>query len=145
MKIEEVLEYKLKKILKDKYSDTSVTQDDKKFILAQAKAKIQAYCHRLDIPYQAYYVWADMAIDILRGIDPALFETEETQEELNGRVSSIKTGDTTVNLNARSNSDQAKPGNDGSGTEDQLLMSYSNQLQAFRKFPNGCGCGLNGI
>lgn len=144
MKIEDILEYKLKKILGDtKYA--LVTEDDKKYILAQAKVKIQTYCHRTDIPQAAYYVWADLAIDILRGLDPTLFESEETDEELNKRVASIKTGDTTIALNAKSSASEAKPGNDGSGTEDQLLMSYWNQLQAFRKFPKGCGCGLDGV
>lgn len=143
MKIEEILEYKLKKILGNNFS--KVTEDDQKYILAQSKIKIQAYCHRTDMPTDIYYIWADIAIDILRGIDPTLFVSEETEEDLNKRVASIKTGDTTISLNEKSNDKDIKPGNNGSGNEDQLLMSYHNLLQAFRKFSKGCGCGLDGV
>ena len=65
MKIEEILDYKLKKLLP--YPKYSKVQDiDKKFVLAQAKSKIQAYCHRRDIPVEAYYIWADIAVEILK-------------------------------------------------------------------------------
>ena len=42
MRIEEILDYKLRKLLADKAN--SVGDEDKKFILAQAKVKIQTYC-----------------------------------------------------------------------------------------------------
>ena len=79
MKIEEILDYKLKKLLTDKYN--KVTDEDKKFILAQAKTKIQAYCHRRDIPKEAYYIWADIAIEILKNIDESLFKIDTMSEE----------------------------------------------------------------
>ena len=66
MKIEEILDYKLKKLLGERF--VLVTADDKKFILAQAKTKIQAYCHRKDMPKAIYYIWADIAIEVLKGV-----------------------------------------------------------------------------
>lgn len=143
MTIEDIIQYKLEKILgKEKY--TLVTDNDIKYILAQAKIKIQTYCHRLDIPQEAYYVWADMAIDILKNSDPSIFNKDETDEQIDKRINSIKTGDTTISLNS-SSTVEAKGGNNGSGGQDELLLSYWNQLQSFRKFPKGCGCGLDGV
>lgn len=135
MTIEQILDYKLKKLIgEEKFS--TVTQDDKNFILAQAKNKIQNYCHRVDIPTAAYYVWADMAIEMLKDLDGSLFISQE-EADLMERVTSVKAGDTTISFESGSGE------NDSNKVEaDSVLSKFSTQLQSFRKFPKGCGCDV---
>ena len=143
MKIEEILDYKLKKLLTDKYN--KVTDEDKKFILAQAKTKIQAYCHRRDIPKEAYYIWADIAIEILKNIDESLFKIDTmSEEELNKRVTSISTGDTSISIDSGNTDDMINTGYQTNSNDDAILNSFAKQLQAFRKVAAGCGDGLDG-
>lgn len=145
MKIEEILDYKLKKLLKEeKYK--LVTEDDKKFILAQAKSKIQAYCHRMDMPKAIYYIWADIAIEMLKNLDGSLFEKDSmSDEEVIKRVTSIKTGDTTIAVDAGNTDDSISTGYTPNSDDDAIIGSFAKQLQSFRKFAAGCGDGLDGI
>lgn len=147
MTIKDILTYKLNKVIVDKGTEElpTVTEEDKDFILAQAQAKIQTYCHRLDIPEQAYYVWADMAIDILRLQEPSLFLPIDTEDTINQKVKSISIGDTSVSLGDRDLSGVSRSGDSGSGSYDEILKSYTGQLQTFRKIARGCGDGLNGV
>lgn len=144
MKIEEILDYKLKKLLGDKADQ--VTADDKKFILAQAKSKIQAYCHRKDMPSDIYYIWADIAIEMLKNLDGSLFEKDSmSEEEVIKRVTSIKAGDTTISVDAGTGDDSISTGYIPNADDDAIIGSFAKQLQAFRKFAAGCGDGLDGI
>lgn len=144
MKVEEILDYKLKKLLGSKA--TQITTDDKKFILAQAKSKIQAYCHRRDMPQGIYYIWADIAIEVLKNVDSSLFKKDvESEEELAKRVTSIKAGDTTIDIDSDSSTDKIDTGYDTNGDDAAIFNSFAKQLQAFRKFSAGCGDGLDGI
>lgn len=144
MKVEEILDYKLKKLLGEKYKD--VTADDKKFILAQAKSKIQAYCHRKDMPKDIYYIWADIAIEMLKNISGSLFEKDSmSDEEVIKRVTSIKTGDTTISVDAGNTDDSIDTGYSPNSNDDAIIGSFAKQLQAFRKFAAGCGDGLDGV
>lgn len=145
MKIEEILDYKLKKLLTDD-NYKLVTDEDKKFILAQAKVKIQAYCHRKDMPKAIYYIWADIAIEVLKTIDSKLFKKDSmSEEELLNRVTSVKAGDTTIAVNAGSTDDTVDTGYKPNANDDAILNSFAKQLQAFRKVAAGCGDGLDGI
>lgn len=167
MKIEEILDYKLKKLLsrvieeeeiKDPQDDSKVievkkttaydtiTEEDKKFILAQAKTKIQAYCHRRDMPKAIYYIWADIAIEILKNMDSSLFEKDSmSDEDIAKRVTSIRTGDTTIDVNAGTTEDSISTGYTPTGEDGAILGRFTRQLQAFRKVAAGCGDGLDGV
>lgn len=145
MKIEEILDYKLKKLLTDE-NYKQVSDEDKKFVLAQAKVKIQAYCHRKDMPKAIYYIWADIAIEVLKTIDSKLFEKDSmSEEELLKRVTSVKAGDTTIAVGAGSTDDTVDTGYKPNANDDAILNSFAKQLQAFRKVAAGCGDGLDGI
>lgn len=144
MKIEEILDYKLKKLLGERF--VLVTAEDKKFILAQAKTKIQAYCHRKDMPKDIYYIWADIAIEVLKGVDESLFKIDTmSEEELMKRVSSIKTGDTSISIGSGNTDSTINTGYKTNGNDEAIIGCFTKQLQAFRKFPSGCGDGLDGI
>lgn len=142
MKIEEILDYKLKKLLGP--NAIKVMEDDKKFILAQAKSKIQAYCHRKDMPKGIYYIWADIAIEVLKSVDSNLFKKDAmNEEELTKRIKSISTGDTSITIGDADN--MIDTGYDTNGDDVAIINSFAKQLQAFRKFAAGCGDGLDGI
>lgn len=136
MILEEILDYKLKSELKDKYE--TITTDDKTFILAQAKNKFQIYCHRPDVPEAANYVLCDIAIAVLKDLRPDLFDN---QEDLENRVTSIKTGDTSINLEGDSSASEGAVDSDN----DAFLNSFKSQLKTFRKISSGCGCDINGV
>lgn len=136
MTLKEIFDYKLTKLIgATKFA--TVEDVDKDFVLAQAQNKIQIYCHRRDIPKGAYYVWADMAIAILKEIDSSLFE-DATIDDIEDKITSIKVGDTTLNI-----SDTNKAG-DATQDNDTILNEFSSQLKAFRKFASGQGDGLRG-
>ena len=142
MKIEEILDYKLKKLLGP--NAIKVMEDDKKFILAQAKSKIQAYCHRKDMPKGIYYIWADIAIEVLKSVDSNLFKKDAmNEEELTKRIKSISTGDTSITIGDADN--MIDTGYNTNGDDVAIINSFAKQLQAFRKFAAGCGDGLDGI
>ena len=105
-----------------------------------------AYCHRQDIPNEAYYVWADIAIELLKNIDKPLFEVDTTsEEELAKRITSVRAGDTTIAIDAGSGSDEIDTGYKNNVSDDAIITSFAKQLQAFRKIPSGCGVDLHGI
>lgn len=145
MKVEEILDYKLKKLFPtDKYE--KITKEDKEFILAQAKVKIQEYCHRRDMPKAIYYLWADIAIEILKAVDSSLFKKDiTTDEELSKRVTSIKAGDSSISIEAAGESDIIDTGYNTNGDDAMILTSFAKQLQAFRKVAAGCGDGTHGV
>lgn len=144
MKVEEILDYKLKKLFsEDKLK--KITEEDKKFILAQAKTKIQAYCHRKDMPKAINYIWADIAIEVLKSVDSSLFKIDTmSEEELQKRVTSIKAGDTTINVDSGNTNDTIDTGYKTNGDDAAIINSFAKQLQAFRKVAAGCGDGLDG-
>ena len=145
MKVEEILDYRLKKLFpKEKYD--KITKEDKEFILAQAKSKIQAYCHRKDMPQGIYYIWVDIAIEVLKGVDGSLFKIDITsEEELAKRVTSISTGDSSISIESAGNQSMIDTGYNTNGDDVAIINSFARQLQAFRKFAAGCGDGLDGI
>ena len=145
MKVIEIFDFKLKKLIgEEKFN--KIDDEEKEYILAYAKSKIMAYCHRQDIPNEAYYLWADIAIELLKNIDKLLFEVDTTsEEELAKRITSVKAGDTTIAIDAGSKSDEVDTGYKANAADEAILTSFAKQLQAFRKFPAGCGVDLHGI
>ena len=145
MEVEEIIKYKLSKLLsEDNYK--KVTDKDIKYVLARAKMQIQSYCHRTDMPKGIYYLWADMAIEILKTIDKSLFEIDTaSEEELAKRVTSVKAGDTTINIEAGNSDDMIDTGYEPNAIDKNILNSFVGQLQSWRKIPAGCGKDLHGI
>lgn len=145
MNVMEIFDFKLKKLIgEEKFNKIDV--EEKEYILAYAKSKIMAYCHRQDIPKEAYYVWVDIAIELLKNIDKPLFKIDTTsEEELAKRITSVKAGDTTIAIDAGSKSDEIDTGYKANEADEAILTSFAKQLQAFRKFPAGCGVDLHGI
>lgn len=145
MKVKEIFDFKLKKLIGEEKFNT-IDNEEKEYILAYAKSKIMVYCHRRDIPKEAYYVWTDIAIELLKNIDKPLFEVDTTsEEELAKRITSVRAGDTTIAIDAGSGSDEIDTGYKDNVSDDAILTSFAKQLQAFRKVPAGCGVDLHGV
>ena len=105
--------------------------------------QIQSYCHRTDIPKGMYYLWADMAIEHLKVIDKTLFQIDVTsEEELNKRITSVKAGDTTINID--STDDTIDTGYEPNVVDKNILNSFVSQLQSWRKVSAGCGKEFHG-
>ena len=145
MKVIEIFDFKLKKLIgEDKFK--KIDDEEKEYILAYDKSKIMGYWHRSNIPKEAYYVWADIAIELLKNIDKPLFEVDTTsEEELAKRITSVRAGDTTIAIDAGSGSDEIDTGYKNNVSDDAIITSFAKQLQAFRKIPSGCGVDLHGI
>lgn len=145
MKVEEIIRYKLSKILPSE-SYNKITQEDIDYVLARAKMQIQSYCHRTDMPKGIYYLWADMAIEILKTLDNALFQKDTTsEEELAKRITSVKAGDTTINVEAGNSDDEIDTGYEPNAVDKNILNSFVGQLQSWRKVSAGCGKDFHGI
>lgn len=138
MKIDELFDYKLKKLLGDE-AFGKITPDDKKFMLDYAKTIIQNYCHRKDIPSNLNYIWCDIAIDYFKQLNPSLFEEQDEEVKMK-KLASITEGDTSMSF-ATSNNDPETL----LKIQNNLVQTYQVQMQSFRKIASGCGCGLNGI
>ena len=69
------------------------------------------------MPKPIYYIWVDMAIEILKINDSKLFEKDSmSEEEMSKRVTSVKAGDTTISLDAGSTDDTVDTGLPGATT-----------------------------
>ena len=135
-----ILNYKLRKLLStEKYQ--TITDEDRQFILAQAKAKILSYCHRTDIPEDAYYIWADMAICEYKLLDPSLF-ADVIDSDLAKKLNTIQVGDTKIVTSTSSSNVEGNNANgfDNNG-QDMYLDMFRGQLQSFRKVSDGSGRG----
>lgn len=137
MNIDDLLNYKLKKILGDDFDKIDAT--DKGFGLSEAKRVIQNYCHRLDIPNQLYGVWSDMAIDYIKQFNPSIFSKEEEEDTL-GKVASITDGDTNISFSTSNNDPDTLL-----EIANNAVLKWETQLQSYRKIPNGCGGGGLGV
>ena len=67
------------------------------------------------------------------------------EEELAKRITSVKAGDTTINVEAGSSDDTIDTGYNNNTVDANILFSFTKQLQSYRKFPAGCGKDLHGI
>ena len=67
-----------------------------------------------------------------------------SEEELNKRVTSISTGDTSISIDSGNTDDMINTGYQTNSNDDAILNSFAKQLQAFRKVAAGCGDGLDG-
>ena len=87
-----------------------------------------------------------MAIEFMKDILKPLFEKDTTsEEELAKRITSVRAGDTSINIEAGSSDDTIDTGYNNNTIDADILFSFTKQLQSYRKFPSGCGKDLHGI
>ena len=101
--------------------------------IAEVEQAIKNYCSIGSVPDALRFTWANMAVDLLR-YELASSEGPNDDEEvdMNG-VSSIRMGDTTINLGGGANSSYGRAINSHKANLDDIVMNHREQLHKFRR------------
>lgn len=103
-------------------SNTTITEDEMQNAIDEVQNEIFQYCNITELPEGLYYTCANMSVDLLK-YTQASFTNNLAQIDANS-VSSIKVGDTQINL-------QSNRGH--KVNMDALIMNYNAQLNRFRR------------
>ena len=103
--------------------------------IEEVEQAIKNYCNIDRVPEELKFVVANMAVDLVRYEQAIVGENPEGLDEISlSDVSSIKIGDTSVNLGSGAESavvDKAKDSH--KANLDAVVMNYSQQLHRFRR------------
>lgn len=100
--------------------------------IAEVEQAIKNYCSISSVPDALCFTWANMAVDLLR-YELASSEGPNEDEEIDvGGVSSIRMGDTTINLGG-ANSSYGRAINSHKANLDEIIMNHREQLHKFRR------------
>jgi len=117
------------------HKKTTETFDDTKVLsaLEEVEQWIKNYCRIPRVPNALKYVWANLALDLLRTLYPSESggSSQAADPVVTGIVKEITTGDTTVRLDADSDT---KAGYTHAPQMDDLLYKYKDTLQRFRMY-----------
>ena len=105
--------------------------------IEEVELVIKNYCNINSVPEELKFTWANMTIDLLRYQHESNLSTEASDniDDINIRdVSSLKIGDTSVNLGSGSISNAHNIAMRSRYPNlDEIIMNYKSQLQRFRK------------
>lgn len=127
MTVEEIVDAKL--------TNTDIAALDRQLAIEEVKQAILTYCNISTIPEELNFTWANMSIELAnytyqmnKPSGDSLTEVEEAD------ISSIKIGDTQVNLGTGGSSNQrAKALKSHSVNLDGIVLNYKAQLNRFRR------------
>jgi len=114
-----------------KIKNASITELDKELAINEIEQVIKNYCNIDKIPEELNYTWANMAVDLIN-YNYQLNNNDDIVEADSANVSSIKVGDTQIQLGGGNNS-RAKTLNSHIPNLDQIILNYQSQLNKFRK------------
>lgn len=101
--------------------------------IAEVEQAIKNYCSISSVPDALRFTWANMAVDLLR-YELASSEGPNEDEEVDmSGVSSIRMGDTTINLGGGANSSYGRAVNSHKANLDDIVMNHREQLHKFRR------------
>lgn len=101
--------------------------------IAEVEQAIKNYCSISSVPDALRFTWANMAVDLLR-YELASSEGPNEDEEVDmSGVSSIRMGDTTINLGGGANSSYGRAINSHKANLDDIVMNHREQLHKFRR------------
>lgn len=101
--------------------------------IAEVEQAIKNYCSISSVPDALRFTWANMAVDLLR-YELASSEGPNKDEEVDmSGVSSIRMGDTTINLGGGANSSYGRAINSHKANLDDIVMNHREQLHKFRR------------
>lgn len=101
--------------------------------IAEVEQAIKNYCSISSVPDALRFTWANMAVDLLR-YELASSEGPNKDEEVDmSGVSSIRMGDTTINLGGGVNSSYGRAINSHKANLDDIVMNHREQLHKFRR------------
>ncbi len=114
-----------------KIKNASITELDKELAINEIEQVIKNYCNIDKIPEELNHTWANMAVDLIN-YNYQLNNNDDIVEADSADVSSIKVGDTQIELGGGNNS-RAKTLNSHIPNLDQIILNYQSQLNKFRK------------
>ena len=101
--------------------------------IAEVEQAIKNYCSISSVPNALRFTWANMAVDLLRyELASSEGPNEDEEVDMNG-VSSIRMGDTTINLGGGANSSYGRAINSYKANLDDIVMNHREQLHKFRR------------
>ena len=101
--------------------------------IAEVEQAIKNYCSISSVPDALRFTWANMAVDLLRyELASSEGPNEDEEVDMNG-VSSIRMGDTTINLGGGTNSPYGRAINSHKANLDDIVMNHREQLHKFRR------------
>lgn len=101
--------------------------------IAEVEQAIKNYCSISSVPDALRFTWANMAVDLLQyELASSEGPNEDEEVDMNG-VSSIRMGDTTINLGEGANSSYGRAINSHKANLDDIVMNHREQLHKFRR------------
>jgi hypothetical protein len=100
----------------------------------EVEQEIKNYCQIDKVPKELNFTWANMAVDLLRYQHAASGTAAEAESFNLGDVSSLKIGDTSVNLGAGSATNAHNIAIKSHNPNlDDIVLNYRQQLNKFRR------------
>lgn len=119
-------------ILSLKTSNASITEPDKLLAIGEVEQSIKNYCNIDEVPEALNYIWANMALDLVNYNFESNNQAGDTIATDPSDVSSIKVGDTQIQLGGGTGS-RANVLRSHKPNLDQIVMNYREQLNKFRR------------
>lgn len=125
-------------IVNIKTSNINISNAEKLLAIDEVEQAIKNYCNIDVVPDELKFTWANMSIDLLR----YMYESNlpENDGDINGDaistgdISSLKIGDTTINLGSGSSTNAHNLAIKSHYPNlDEIVMNNKAQLQRFRK------------
>lgn len=114
-------------------SSASLSPLSLELAIAEVEQAIKNYCSISSVPDALRFTWANMAVDLLRyELASSEGPDEDAEVDMNG-VSSIRMGDTTINLGEGANSSYGRAINSHKANLDDIVMNHREQLHKFRR------------
>ncbi len=110
-------------IIRAKTADLSVDEMDIKLAIEEVELAFKNYCNRGDVPSNARFVIANLAVDLLKSQHGS--SSSDGSDSPVGELSSISVGDVNLSFDAS--------GRAHTVDLDSLLLNYREQLNHFRK------------
>lgn len=121
-------------IINIKLGDLQVDTNIKLLAVNEVETAIKNYCNLDTVPEELKYIWADMCVDLIRYQYVAGDTSSDDSEIGNSDISSVKVGDTTVNVGQGSPTNRTKLALQSHKPNlDNVVMNYKQQLQQFRR------------
>lgn len=115
-----------------KITNSSITELDKILAVGEVEQVIKNYCNIDEIPEALNYTWANMAVDLIKYNYESSLPASGDLETDAADVSSIKVGDTQIQLGGGRGS-RAKILNSHRADLDSIIMNNKAQLNKFRR------------
>lgn len=109
-------------IIRAKTSSLSIDETDRRFALEEVETAFRNYCNRSDIPSDARFVIANLAVDLLKSQHG---DVNSSAEAPAGELASISVDDVNLSFDANARSHTVNL--------DDLLLNYREQMNRFRK------------